>query len=193
MTPFNAYRFSVALSNHFRHESFDFFQSRDALKLDRSKFDHSNARFRYEKLAKDLKDFEIRDFLLANLLNDPKWTIFDSSSQSRYLRFKGAKSALNHHFRNDVKKMYQYAKDHDMSYENIFEDIEGNCLALNCYLGGEIGVFTFVILDSIKPFIDKLVENDAIKKSLCQTAVKFRPFVKIDEDEFIKIESEFRY
>lgn len=193
MSPFEAYRFATALTAHFRQESFDFFRYRGAIRAKRETFETSNLRFRYEKLSRDFKDYEIRDFLLANLIADSKWTIFDPQSQARYNKFRGYKDARQYHFRNEVRKLYQYCFEHGIMYTDIFREIDGNCIALNSYLAGEMSIDTFVILDAINPFIDGLCSIDMVKKALCQKAVKYRPFVKVDLDIFSKIESEFAY
>jgi len=155
-------------------------------------FEKNNAKFRIEALSKDYENHDIRDFILANLVHDTKWSIFDPQSESRFLKFKGYKAARTYHFENEIKSFYQYSKSHGISYKKQFEDVDGNCAVLNAFLGNEISIDTFIILDKINPFIDGLCQ-DMIKKSLCLTAVKYQPFVKVKLDEFLKIEEKYRY
>jgi hypothetical protein len=183
----------MAIRVHFNNESYNMFEHKGNLKsISKETFDSHNAKFKFEKLSQTKTDVEIRDIFLSNIIHDSKWCIHDAQSQSRYLKFKGYKAARTYHFRNEVKSMYEYSERHDINYSDIFKDINGNCIALNSYLGGEISIDTFLILDTINPFIETIC-NESIKKSLCQTATKYKPFLKVKLEDFIKIESELSY
>jgi hypothetical protein len=175
---------------HFTRESYDFFKCKGAINTSKEAFEKRNDRHRIAELSK-MKDTEIRDFLLANIINDKNWSIFDAQSHHRYTKYAGYKAARKYHFGNEVRNLYAYAEKHDIMHPNIFKDMNGNCLALDVYLGGEISIDTFVILDMLYPFIDTLCQ-DFVKKSLCQTAIKYRPFVRVHSEDFAEIEEKIR-
>lgn len=178
MTPFDAYRFLIAMKTHFSRESYDFFENKGRVNVNKESFEKRNDKHRIVNLSETFKDFEIRDYYLANLLDNVSWTPFDSQSKTRYLKFKGYKAARKYHFKREIEIL--------RNYENIFNVVDGNCVILNSYLGGEISIDTFVIVDMIRPFIEE-ISMDAIKKSLCMKAVKYKPFVKIELSEYIEI------
>jgi hypothetical protein len=193
VNPFEAHQLIISLKTHFNVASYNWFKCKGRTKgCTLEKFDNSKTKFRVEQLAKKYEVYEVRDYCLANLVHDTKWTVFDPQSDYRYQKFKGNKAARKYKFQNEVKILYNYSQSHSIPHADIFKDIDGNCVALNSFLGGDLSIDSFVILDMVNPFIYGLC-TDNIKRNLCQTAAKYQPFVKVKLDEFVEIEEKLRY
>lgn len=191
MTPFDTFRFFLSMKMHFTNENYDAFEYNFAVKATIESFNKRKDKFRFQSLAKDHKDSEIRDIFIANFIADKKWSLFDSKTMHRYNRFKAHKDSRTYHFTNELKLLYKSLEDDGKSFLDMFSSENGIPLILERYMANDISLDTFVIMDKIYPFIDK-TSDTIIGKELCMIPKKYAPFVKVDLDKFIDIEAKLR-
>lgn len=156
-----------------------------AVKASMASYEKRNDRFRIESIAKEYKDSEIRDMLIANYMADPKWTPFDPQTISRFQKYKAYKDSRSYHFTQEVRNLYEVSGF--QSVDEVFAVVDGQSLVMEAWLSRAISTDTFVILDMIHPFMGELL-GSVVFAALLRPVVKYAPFVKVDISLFKDIE-----
>lgn len=184
MTPFGTYKTYIALKSHFNTDAYDIFKYRGAVSANKASFEKRKDKYRLEKLSEKLSDEEIVHLFVANFIQQPGYSgLWDDQSERRYLEWKRYRHALQYNYSNEVKRMFQYAAEKDISFENVFVNPDGHPLVLLAYMGNEISIDTFVILNRIYSFVGKL-DNNIVTADIIRLTTKYDPFVQVDLEEY---------
>lgn len=180
MTPFGTYKCYIALRSHFTTDSYDIIRYRGAVSAKKETFEKRKDKYRLEKLSTKLNDEEIVNFFVANFVQQPGYSgLWDDQSERRYLDWKRYRHALQYNYSNEVKRLFQYAAETDISFEDVFVNPDGHPLVLLAYMGNEISIDTFVILNRLYSFVGKL-DNNIVTADIIRLTTKYDPFVQVD-------------
>ena len=72
MTGFEVYKMYLALKLHFTSDTYDYFQYGGTAKASQRSFDNRKDKFFFVKLSRKFKDYELRDFFVANMVAEDK-------------------------------------------------------------------------------------------------------------------------
>lgn len=185
-TGYGAYVVFVTIRTHFESPTFDFFKHHK-VKATRTTYEKRSDRWFFEKVAKEFQDKELRDFFIANRLQDKNYVteLLEDDAVKNYVEYQGRRQALSYMFANEVERLFRYG------IKKPFEIVEGEYpYIISLYLRRVISPETMVILSDFIPFFekfDKHFANDLIWTKIALKLKRYKPFVKYDKDKFKSI------
>jgi hypothetical protein len=183
MDSYKVYQLYLSLRLHFTRPDFDITKSRKGVKVSREAFLKRKDLFALRKLAETKTKTEIIDFLVANFVSGNQWGgVFDTEANEVYAEWQTRMQKLGYTFKQDIQTLYA---DGDP-----FEVINGqHPRVLKMYLGKKISLESIAILAKIG-IIDNTdyssLSNDFIWNDFAHLVKKYKPFVKIDKDHYIR-------
>ena len=189
LSAFDTYQMFLALKNHFSQKSYDFFRYHGKTNASQESFLARRDKYQFQKLCRLKPDNEMRDFIVANLLeSDNIWVgdLLDSEAEDRYKQYLKRKQSIGYMFTNDIDLLLA-EHPNPKDWFDCKDDLPPiMCLAMN----NTISLETFVILNDFVGFIDKFdkkMSDDFLWPKFSIKAKKFRPFVEYDRDKIKKI------
>ena len=183
MDSYQVYRLYLSLRLHFTRPDFDITKSRKGVKVSREAFLKRKDLFALRKLAETKTKTEIIDFLVANFVSGNQWGgVFDAEANEVYAEWQARMQKLGYTFKQDIQTLYA---DGDP-----FEVINGqHPTVLKLYLGKKISLESIAILAKIGIIENtdySSLSNDFIWNDFAHLVKKYKPFVKIDKDHYIR-------
>ena len=137
--------------------------------------------FFFDKLAKEYNAEELRDFFVANILNDKHYIteMLSDDAKDRYNQYKMRQQALSYYFKDDIDKIF--ASSLCSSFELKLDEYPP---VIMYYLNKSISDETMVVLNDFVPFVtkfDKYLSDDIIWSKISLKLRKYKPFVKYDK------------
>jgi hypothetical protein len=178
---YGAYLLFIALRTHFSNKKYDFFQMHGKLRATKESYFKRNDKWFFEKVAKEHTAEELRDFYLANLLEDKHYIteMIDETAEVKYTDYQRRKQSLSYHYSNDLGRIF------DQGIENPFlVSSDSYPVLVLLFLRGAISIETMVILDDFTGYtgkFDKYYSDDVIWPKISQKISKYRPFLKYDK------------
>ena len=187
MTGFEVYKMYLALKLHFTSDTYDYFQYGGNAKASQVSFDQRRDKFFFVKLSRKFKDFELREFFVANFIEEDKVypaTLVREGAKN-YAEYTKRKESLSYKFREDCETLHN-------EYENFDDQISGNPHPplLKEHLGGRICIETLTIFNKIFQYIprfDKTIKDEIVWKPLRNKVVKYEPFLQVDTGKYKSI------
>lgn len=180
---YGAYQLFMALRTHFQNAKYDFFTMNGKLRGNKESYNRRNDRLFFEKLAKTYDPETLRDFYVANLLEDKHYVteLLDDSAISNLVKYQGRRQALTYNVSNDVDMVLSNGaceafKTHEDQYPGV----------LVLYLQRKICIESLVIMNDFIQFADKFnkyYEDDVIWPKVSLKMKKYRPFLRYDRDK----------
>jgi len=184
-TPFKAYSDFMALRAHFTTK-YDYVKYQGGMKwVTESSYEKRKDKYFFEKLAKH-KDY--KDFLVANLIHNPKvWVtaLAKPNADNIYSEWKRKMQSLSYIFRTELRKLPE-----ELTLFDVLKIVEGNTpVLIMSYLTHEISLETLCILihlTGVKKFWDKVLFVSEWKDLSLQVE-KYTPFIAFDEKKMKEI------
>ena len=187
-TGYGAYLLFLALRTHFSSTKYDFFQFNGKLKTNRETYNKRHDKHFFEKIAKEYNAEQLRDFYVANLLDDKHYIteLLDDSAVENFTRYIGRRQSLSYNFTNELDRIFRNGITSPFVVsDNVYP------LIISLYLRGVISPETIVITNDFIPFFSKfnkyLGETDPIWSKISLKLIKYRPFLKYDREKFKRI------
>ena len=188
MTGFEVYKMFLALKIHFTSDTYDYFQYGGNAKASQVSFDQRKDKFFFVKLSRKFKDFELREFFVANLTAEDKVypaTLVREGAKN-YAEYTKRKESLSYHFKEDVATLH----DTHNRFDDLFK-VEGvHPPLLKSFLGGRICLETLTIFNKLFQYVpqfDKIIKEEIVWKPLRNKVVKYDPFLPVDLGKYKRI------
>ena len=188
MTGFEVYKMYLALKLHFTSDTYDYFQYGGNAKASQVSFDQRKDKFFFVKLSRKFKDFELREFFVANLTAEDKVypaTLVREGAKN-YADYTKRKESLSYHFKEDVATLH----DTHIRFDDLFK-VEGvHPPLLKSFLGGRICLETLTIFNKLFQYVpqfDKIIKEEIVWKPLRNKVVKYDPFLPVDLGKYKRI------
>ena len=188
MTGFEVYKMYLALKLHFTSNTYDYFQYGGNAKASQVSFDQRKDKFFFVKLSRKFKDFELREFFVANLTAEDKVypaTLVREGAKN-YAEYTKRKESLSYHFKEDVATLHEMCD----RFDDLFKVTSVHPPLLKAHLGGRICLETLTIFNKIFQFIpqfDKQIKEEIVWKPLKTRVVKYDPFLTVDLGKYKQI------
>lgn len=174
-----------ALKLHFNSEEYDFIKYNGKTRI---KFIPQPQLYAFQKLNSRYGE-DLKNFYIANLLENPNVWIFDLLNQESddiYKVWKKKQESLGYVFKNDISALLETEED----FNKIFQVNKSFPPLMKLVQQKRINFETLLILDDILKFIDKW--NRQIKEELIWNAfrlkcVKYKPFLNFDKEKMKRI------
>lgn len=182
---YGAYLLFLALRTHFTKAKYDFFLMNGKLRATKESYIKRNDKAFFEKLAKLYNVEELKNFYVANLLEDRHY-ITDMLGEEAHEAFWEAekrRQALSYIFKNDLDKVFEHGCKH------AFDIIDSEYpFIINLILRKSIAMESAAVLNDFVPYVSKfdkyLGDDDIIWSRVALKLRKLRPFVKYDAEKF---------
>lgn len=173
----------LAVKLHFNNEKYNFFAGSGKTKIGEEAFNRRKDKFKFHRLARNLKDEEVVPFLVANFVrNNDCWiqTLLDSDGLAAYNEHKRITQAMSQYYRNDLEKFPKDPKE----INELFAVHEGkHPKLLTMYMQGDILLETMVILNNIFQYLskwDKEITETVIYPKISRRIRKYGAFLEVN-------------
>lgn len=180
-TGYGAFMLFIALRTHFTKSNYDFFKMNGKLRVTKESYLKRNDKSFFERMAKEYDAMQLRDFYIANLLEDKQYItdLIDDNSKDAYNNYTRRRQSLSYICTNDMVRVF----DQGLSVPFIVSHHTYPSIIL-LFLRGEVSLETMVILDDFLGYTDKFdryYEDDVIWPKVSRKISKYRPFLKYDK------------
>jgi hypothetical protein len=188
VTGFEVYKMYLALKLHFTSDTYDYFQYGGNAKASQVSFDQRKDKFFFVKLSRKFKDFELREFFVANLTAEDKVypaTLVREGAKN-YAEYTKRKESLSYHFKEDVATLHEMCD----RFDDLFKVDGVHPPLLKAHLGGRICLETLTIFNKIFQYVpqfDKQIKEEIVWKPLRNKVVKYDPFLFVDLGKYKSI------
>lgn len=190
MNGYEAYKEYLALKQHFTKPTYDYIKYNGKVRSNQDSFNKRKDKVFFDKLA---KHENVHNFLIANLVKDPKVWIkelaYSENAEQIYLEWKKRQQSLSYVFKTELGKL-----DEEFNSNFKMTKNESHPLLFRLYLAEVVSLETLCILLEItkaKKYWDQAMEYDPIYESLKLSIEKYTPFINFDRDKFKKIVLDF--
>lgn len=186
-TGYGAYLLFLSLRTHFNNSKYDFFQMQGKLRATKQSYHKRTDKHFFDKIAKEYTCEDLRDFYVANFLEDKHYIIelLDDSAERNYRDYQRRKQSLTYNFSNEMQELF------DNDPRTPFQMIEGEYPNLiNLYLRHVVSPESMVILGDFIPYQDKFnkyLSDDIIWSKVSLKIRKYKPFVHYDRNKIKSI------
>ena len=181
---YGAYLLFLALRTHFTSAKYDFFQMNGKLRATKESYIKRNDKAFFEKIAKLYNAEELKNFYVANFLEDRHYIVelLSEEAHAAFWESEKRRQALSYIFKNDMDRVF------DNGCKHAFDLVDGEYPHIvNLTLRQSIALESAVILNDFIPYTDKfdkyLGDDDIIWSRLALKVRKYRPFLKYDSDK----------
>jgi len=180
-TGYGAYLLFLALKTHFTKPNYDFFRMNGKLRATKESYQKRNDKFFFEKLAKEYNATELRDFYIANLLEEKQYIteLLDDNSKQTYTDYLRRRQSLSYNYTNDLARTFTKGlREPFIVSDNAYPSI------VLLFLRREVSLETMVIVDDFLGYTDKFNKyygDDIIWCKVSKKISKYRPFLQYDK------------
>ena len=189
VTPFETYRTYLSMKSHFTNPKYDFFKYGGKSRATMTSFNKRKDKYWFEKTSRKYSDQQVLDFLLSNFViadNPQNLWIGEiiNSGERNYADWMRRKQSLTYLFKEQSGKLLS-----ENELETVFDCSKGHPVILKKYLGGEISLETFTILEKVFSFVRNFDKNltDPVWETVSLKIRKYIPFININVYNYKKI------
>ena len=189
VTPYETYQTYLSMKSHFTNRKYDFFKYGGKSRATMASFNKRKDKYWFEKTSRKYSDEEVLNFLLANFVstdNPQNLWIGEiiNSGERNYSQWMKRKQSLTYLFKEQSNELLS-----NKNLNEVFDCSKGHPPILKKYLGGEISLETFIILEKVfsfrKEFDKKL--TDPVWETVSLKIKKYIPFLNINVVQYKKI------
>ena len=189
VTPYETYQTYLSMKSHFTNRKYDFFKYGGKSRATMASFNKRKDKYWFEKTSRKYSDEEVLNFLLANFVstdNPQNLWIGEiiNSGERNYSQWMKRKQSLTYLFKEQSNELLS-----NKNLNEVFDCSKGHPPILKKYLGGEISLETFIILEKVfsfrKEFDKKL--TDPVWETVSLRIKKYMPFLNINVVQYKKI------
>ena len=149
MNGFEAYQTYLAVTNHFRQKSYDYFRYNGKMKVSESSYMSRKDRWTFEKVAKRFDRDDFVKYLISNIILHPDdmWigNMMNGKGEITYKKYVKNIESLTYTYKEDLETLY----DFESNFNNIFTSEKGHPLLYRFYLRSKVHINTCVILNDL--------------------------------------------
>lgn len=180
-TGYGAYQLFIALRTHFSSSRYDFFRMHGKTRASKESYLRRNDRWFFDKIAKEYTAEELRDFYIANLLQDRIYIteLLDEAAEYTYTNYHRRRQSISYIYSNELGRLFVQGLREPFA---VHSDTYPTIVLL--FLRRSISIETMVILDDQLGFtskFDKHYADDVLWPKISKQISKYRPFLKYDK------------
>ena len=189
VTPFETYQAYLGMKSHFTNPKYDFIKYGGKSRATMTSFNKRKDKYWFEKTSRKYSDQEVIDFLLSNFINatNPQnlWIgEIINSGERTYSEWMKRQQSLTYLFTEQSSELLL-----EKNLEEVFDCSKGHPVVLKKYLGGDISLETFAILEKVFSFQKNFDKNltDPVWETVSLKLKKYLPFININVFHFKNI------
>jgi len=177
------------MKSHFTNPKYDFIKYGGKSRATMTSFNKRKDKYWFEKTSRKYSDQEVIDFLLSNFINatNPQnlWIgEIINSGERTYSEWMKRQQSLTYLFTEQSSELLL-----EKNLEEVFDCSKGHPVVLKKYLGGDISLETFAILEKVFSFQKNFDKNltDPVWETVSLKLKKYLPFININVFHFKNI------
>ena len=177
------------MKSHFTNRKYDFFKYGGKSRATMASFNKRKDKYWFEKTSRKYSDEEVLNFLLANFVstdNPQNLWIGEiiNSGERNYSQWMKRKQSLTYLFKEQSNELL-----FNKNLNEVFDCSKGHPPILKKYLGGEISLETFIILEKVFSFVKNFDKKltDPVWETVSLKIKKYIPFLNINVVQYKKI------
>lgn len=180
------YKTYIAVRNHFKQDSYDYFKYRGKSKVNGDSFLKRRDKFFFAKLERRLSKQEVLYFFVSNFIHDDSnWSgsLVTEQSMSIYNEWKKRVQSLSYLFKDECNNLKQIVDLSGKEFDNLFKSNGSHPALLKLYLQKQISLETMVIIDKILGYLalwNKQYQGDVVYDNVGRLITKYSSFVDVD-------------
>ena len=189
VTPYETYQTYLSMKSHFTNRKYDFFKYGGKSRATMASFNKRKDKYWFEKTSRKYSDEEVLNFLLANFVstdNPQNLWIGEiiNSGERNYSQWMKRKQSLTYLFKEQSNELL-----FNKNLNEVFDCSKGHPPILKKYLGGEISLETFIILEKVFSFVKNFDKKltDPVWETVSLKIKKYIPFININVFQYKKI------
>jgi hypothetical protein len=192
MNGFDTYKTYLALKQHFRSKSYDFFKYNGKVRASATSYEVRKDKYFFEKASKKFKHEEFIDYVVANITrNSDTWigNMMDEKSSTNYKKWQKVTESMTYTFKEDVGVINEYEEN----FNDVFKMKDGQHPVLfRLHLRGKISLETMVILDDLVNYSENWYKyKDILLNEFVDMMRKYKPFLhnrlQVDKKKYKRI------
>lgn len=177
MSGFDCYQTYLAVNNHFKQKSYDFFKYHGKINVRNASYEARKDKYFFEKASRKFKRDDFIKYLVANFTQGNTWIgdLLTVKTEIDFKKWRKRIESLTYTFKEELSRIH----DKEENFDHLFTIEDGkHPYAFRLYQRGMVSLETLVLLDDLVHFTkhwskhDDLILNDTIE--LIQ---KYRPFL----------------
>ena len=177
MSGFDCYQTYLAVNNHFKQKSYDFFKYNGKINVKHNSYEARKDKYFFEKASRKFKRDDFIKYLVANFTRGDTW-IGDLLTPKKEIDFKKWRKhieSLTYNFKEELS----YISDKEENFNNLFVIKDGrHPYVFRLYQRGRVSLETLVILDELVHFTKHWSKHDdLILNETIELIQKYRPFL----------------
>jgi hypothetical protein len=190
LTPFEVYKIFLSLKNHFTKDSYDYFKYCGKTRASLDSFNKRKDKYFFERLSRKKSKDDIVYFFVANFIEtDNPNSVYVSelirTGEDAYIQWNKRTQSLFYMFQTEIQVFLT-----ESNFNSLFECKVGKHPEIvKKHLQNLISIETLVILDIILKFskdYDKKLD-DPLWELLSMKIKKYKPFLNIEVDKYVKV------
>jgi len=192
MSGFDAYKTYLAVNNHFRNKSYDYFKYNGIVKANQESYTARKDRYFFEKMGKRFDHDELLKYLVSNFCESSDgWVgeLLTGEKEIVYKKWKKRIESLTYSFEQDVDLLRERVEDFNILF---VASGKSHPFLYKAYLMNKISLETMLILEYLVGY-SRLWEkqSDMMLSEFVITLNKYKPFffhfVQPQKDKWKKI------
>jgi hypothetical protein len=177
MSGFECYQTYLAVNNHFKQKSYDFFKYHGKVNVKSTSYEVRKDKYFFEKASRKFKRDDFVKYIVANFTKGNTWIgeLLTPKHEIEYKKWRKKIESLSYTFKEELSHTY----DKESNFNHLFVIEDGkHPLLFRLFQRGRVSLETLVILDDLVHFTKHWSrKDDMILNETITLIKKYRPFL----------------
>lgn len=177
MSGFDCYQTYLAVNNHFKQKSYDFFKYHGKISAKTASYEARKDKYFFEKASRRFKRDDFIKYLVANFTRGNTWIgeLLTPKTEIDFKKWRKRIESLTYNFKEELSQIH----DKEENFNNLFVIEKGkHPYAFRLYQRGTVSLETLVLLDDLVHFTKHWSKHDdIILNEVVELIHKYRPFL----------------
>jgi len=177
MSGFDCYQTYLAVNNHFKQKSYDFFKYHGKISAKTASYEARKDKYFFEKASRKFKRDDFIKYLVANFTRGNTWIgeLLTPKTEIDFKKWRKRIESLTYNFKEELSQIH----DKEENFNNLFVIEKGkHPYAFRLYQRGTVSLETLVLLDDLVHFTKHWSKHDdIILNEVVELIHKYRPFL----------------
>ena len=177
MSGFDCYKTYLAVNNHFKQKSYDFFKYHGKINVKSTSYEARKDKYFFEKASRKFKRDDFIKYLVANFTRGNTWIgeLLTPKTEIDFKKWRKRIESLTYNFKEELS----HIRDKEENFNHLFVIADGkHPYAFRLYQRGMVSLETLVLLDDLVHFTKHWSKHDdIILNEVIELIQKYRPFL----------------
>jgi len=177
MSGFDCYQTYLAVNNHFKQKSYDFFKYHGKISAKTASYEARKDKYFFEKASRKFKRDDFIKYLVANFTRGNTWIgeLLTPKTEIDFKKWRKRIESLSYNFKEELSQIH----DKEENFNKLLLISNGrHPMLFRLYQRGMVSLETLVLLDDLVHFTKHWSKHDdIILNEVVELIHKYRPFL----------------